>query len=757
MTALSHNRFEAVDPVLAELYALAEAAFEESASGGVSRRSFLKLAGAVGAGLTLAVGLGPRAFAQSGMSGLTGLNAFVRIAPSGKIYIFAVNPEIGQGVKTALPMVVAEELDASWDDVVIEQSPIDPVYGRQFAGGSLSVPMTWDPLREAGAAARAMLVTAAAQRWGVSADGLRTENSTVFSTDGRNLSYGELTEAASALPVPSDVRLKDRSEYRLLGKRIPGVDNEALVTGKPLFGSDVQLPGMRYATYVRCPQLGGIAKSANLETIRQQAGITDAFILEAKGSHNDLLSGVAIVGDSTWSVFQARRQLEVDWDTSNASTMSWSDTVTRAQALASKEKGDTVVAESGDVDAVIADAAATAEGYYVYSFAAHAAMEPHNCTAWYHDGKMEVWAPTQMPQRTPASVTAATGIAADDITIHQMRVGGGFGRRLDNDYAAEASAIAQRVDAPVKLQWTREDDIQHDHFRPGGFFALKGSVDSDGRLSGWRNHFITFEYNGRNVSGRASGTALSANAFPALNLENYRLTQSTLELGIPVGAWRAPGDNTFGWVIQSFIHELAVAAGRDHREFLLEIMGEPRWFEEGSQGSLNTGRAIDVIELATEKAGWGRSMPEGRALGLAFHFCHYGHAAEVAEVSVDDNKKITVHKVTVAADVGPILNMSGAEQQSLGAVNDALSTMAAQEITMEGGRIQQSNFHDYQLLRMSKSLPVIETHFIQSDYSPTGLGEPMFPPLAPAVCNAVYTLTGHRIRTLPISKEGFTI
>jgi len=750
-------RSETIDPVLADLLAQAENAFAATGPRLLNRRGFLKLAGAAGAGLAFAVTVAPPAFARKDAPQLPSLNAFVRIAPGGAITIYAINPEIGQGVKTALPMVIAEELDADWNDVIVEQAPIDPVYGRQFAGGSLSVPLTWGPLRHAGATARAMLVAAAAQHWGVEPGELRTRDSKVFDAAGRSLGYGELTEAAARLPVPSKVELKERSEYRLLGKRIPGVDNQALVTGKPLFGSDVSLPGMRYATYVRCPQLGGTARHANLDKILRQPGITDAFILGARGSHNDLLPGVAIVGDSTWTVFQARKHLEVDWDTSNASTMSWSDTVARAREMARQADGATVIRESGNVDAAIAGATATAEGFYAYSFVAHAAMEPHNCTAWYRHGRMEIWAPTQTPQSLPASVTAATGIVADNITVHQMRVGGGFGRRLANDYAAEAAAIAQRVKAPVKLQWTREDDIQHDHFRVAGFHSLKGSIDADRRLSGWRNHFITFAYNGRNVSGRVSGASLPGVLFPARNIDNYRLTQSTLDLGIPCGPWRAPGDNAFAWVIQSFIHELAVAAGRDHREFLLEIMGERRWFQPGQVASLNTGRAIDVIRLATEKAGWGRQMPAGTALGLAFHFCHYGHVAEVAEVGVDSNNKVTVHKVTIAADVGPILNLSGAENQAQGSVIDALSAMAAQEIVVEGGRIQQSNFDNYPLLRMGQNLPDIETHFIQSDYSPTGLGEPMFPPLAPAVCNAIYSITGHRIRTLPIIKEGFTI
>ncbi|MDH3266922.1 MAG: molybdopterin-dependent oxidoreductase, partial [Gammaproteobacteria bacterium] len=556
MNTVNTHYLETTDPVLAEFFAAAEQHVADLSPGAVSRRSFLKLTGLVGGGLTLAVSFGPQAFALDSNTGKLSLNAFVRVAPGGQITIYAVNPEIGQGVKTALPMIVAEELDAAWDDVVVEQAPIDPVYGRQFAGGSLSIPMTWNPLREAGAAARAMLVSAAAQHWNVSAASLRTENTRVISSDGRSLGYGELANAAAKLDVPAEVRLKERSEYRLLGTRVTGVDNYKLVTGQALFGMDKQLPGMVYASYARCPRFGGSVRSANLDAIKQLPGILDAFVLQAAGAHTDLVAGVAVVGDSTWSVFRARRELEVDWDTSTASTMSWKESVSRAQELAGQEQGETVVKEAGDVNAAFAMSQATAESLYTYAFVAHAAMEPHNCTAWYKDGQLEVWAPTQTPQNLPGSVNAATGIPVENITTHQMRIGGGFGRRLLNDYVCEVAAIAQRVDAPVKLVWTREDDTQHDHFRVGGFHSLKGSIDADGRLSGWRNHFITFAYDDVHTSGRLSGGSLSQNEFPALNVDNYQLTQTALDLSLPCYAWRAPGSNVFGWVMQSFIHEL---------------------------------------------------------------------------------------------------------------------------------------------------------------------------------------------------------
>ncbi len=723
-----------------------------TASMEVNRRSFLKLAGTAGAGLTLAISFGPAAFASD--EDLAEFNAYVRISPDGKIYIYASNPEIGQGVKTSMPMIVAEELDADWADVVVEQSPISPVYGRQFAGGSMSIPMNWMRLREAGASARAMLVEAAAKRWKVSADTLRTESSKVINANGDALSYAELANDAAKVGVPDkdSLKLKEVSDFKLLGKRITGVDNHAIVTGQPLFGIDQQQAGMVYATYTKCPAFGGKAMSANLDAVKAMPGIKDAFILEGNGKQTELASGVAITGDSTWAVFQATNKLKVQWDNSNCSSDSWTEIVNKSKELA-KVDGEKVVTESGDVAAEFGKADnKTVESLYSYQFASHANLEPQNCTASFKDGAIEIWAPTQTPANVARGLAPVLGIGADKIKLNQLRIGGGFGRRLLNDYVFEVAAIAQHINGTVKLQWSREQDMAHDFYRPAGFHSLKGSVDANGKLAAWQNHFITFTNNGRPVSGGSLGKE----EFPALNVDNYRLTQTDLALGTPCYAWRAPGANCFAWVMQSFMHELSTAAGKDHRDFLLEVMGEPRWFAEGNARSLNTGRAAEVIKLATEKAGWGKKMPEGRALGLAFHFCHSGHVAQVAEVSVDANKKLTVHRVTVAGDVGPIVNMSGAENQIQGGVIDGLSTMMELEITMENGMVEQSNFHDYRPLRM-KNAPQVDVHFINSDYSPTGLGEPSLPPLAPAVCNAIYAATGHRVKTLPLSKEGFSV
>ena len=745
------------DPNLRNAIREAEGGIERVWQQDVSRRTFLKLTGIAGGGLTLGflAGAPPKAHGQAA-TGDFAPNAYLNIATDGSILIYNKNPEVGQGIKTAFPMIVAEELDAAWDDVRVEQSAISAeIYGRQVAGGSRSIPSAWNELREAGAAARAMLVRSAAEEWGVPAAECSTADSAVtHDPTGRRLGYGELAEAAAALPVPDPgtLSLKSRDEYRLLGRRITGVDNEDIVTGRPLFGIDTRLPGMVYASYSKCPATGGRVRDANLDEIRALPGVRDAFAIEGNDITTELMPGVAIVGNSTWATQNARASLRVDWDESEASTDSWSGLAEQAQALSGRT-GREVIEETGDVDGAFETAAQTLEAFYSYPFVSHAPLEPQNCTAWYRDGRLEIWAPSQTPQWAIQNVANALGIPEQRITLHQTRIGGGFGRRLMNDSVCEAAAIAMEVGAPVKLQWAREDDMAHDFYRPGGFHALKGSLDGAGRLSGWEDHFITFTHDGRVP---VSGGSIRGGEFPDGLAENYRMTQTMLPLATPTGPWRAPGSNAIAFAVQSFHHELALAAGRDHLEFLLETMGDPRWLEEGNENALHTGRAAGVIRLAAERAGWGRPLPPGRGLGLAFYFSHAGHFAEVADVSVDENRRLTVHRVTVAGDVGPIVNLSGAENQCEGSVMDGLSTMLGQEITMENGRVQESNFHQYPLMRINNA-PVVDVHFVDSDFPPTGLGEPALPPLAPAVCNAIHAATGHRVRTLPLSRDGYHV
>ncbi len=723
----------------------------------VDRRTFLKLTGITGTGLVLGYTIRDAASpVYAAADNQFTANEFVRVATDGKIYLYSKNPEVGQGIKTAVPMVIAEELDADWADVIVEQAPInEELYGRQSAGGSRSLTTAWDQVRKAGAAARAMLISAAAKEWGVPASECRTEASSVFhDASNRRAGYASLAMKAAEEPVPDldSLPLKKRSEYKLLGKRITGVDNRKIVTGQPLFGIDAVVPGMRYASYLKCPAAGGSVRSANLDEIKALPGVEDAFVIEGNNEPTELMPGIAIIANSTWAAISAKDKLKVDWDETHATRASWSDAQKNAKDAASKGQGE-MLHDIGNVDEKFAEAEKSFEAYYEYPFLSHAPLEPQNTTAWVHDGKAEIWSPTQRPAQGAASVAGILGIDEKDVEVHQLRVGGGFGRRLMNDYMCEAAAISERAGVPVKLQWTREDDMAHDFYRVGGFHALKGAIDKEGKLSAWQDHFITFM--GPNKKP-VSGGDMRASEFPVDFFPNTRVTQTMLPLRVPTGPWRSPRSCGIAFAVQSFISELALEAGRDHVEFLLEMLGEPRWLEEGNIDAMNTGRAARVIKLAAEKAGWGKSMEKGRGLGLAFHFSHAGHFAEVADISVDDNKKLTINKITVAGDVGPIINLSGAENQCQGAVIDALSTTLGLQVSIENGRIQETNFHQYPILRMDKA-PDVAVHFIESDARPTGLGEPALPPAAPAICNAIYAASGIRVRELPLTRHGFSV
>lgn len=720
----------------------------------LNRRSFIKLSGLLGGGLALGFTLGSRAaLADSGAINTT-FNAYVQIRTDGKVVIQAKDPEVGQGVKTALPMIIAEELDAAWEDVEVIQAPVsEAIYGRQIAGGSRSIPENWNLLREVGASVRAMLVAAAAAQWSVPAASLRTENTHVIhDASNRRIHYGQLAEAAAALSPPENVLLKPTASYRLLGRRITGVDNLSIVTGKPLFGIDTVQADMSYAVYEKCPAAGGKVVSANLEHIKSLKGVKDAFILEGNGKPDELMPGVAIIADSTWAAFKAKRALQIVWDESDASKDSWSAFVVQAQELA-QQPAQNILFDAGDLEATLqASGERALQAFYTHHFVAHAPLEPQNTTAWARpDGIMEIWAPTQTPVRALNGVANTLGISKDQIELHLTRVGGGFGRRLTNDPVCEAAAIATRVSGPVKLQWTREDDTKHDFHRVGGFHVMKGAVDEQGQLAAYSDHLISFTANG---STPVAGGNLRMTGYPERACGSASMGETLLPLKINCGAWRAPGSNTTAWAQQCFLGELAAAANRDQLAFLLDTLAalpeptDPRGFSKH--------RAIDTVKLAAEKAGWGKTMPAGRGMGVAFYYSHAGHVAEVAELSVSETRQLTVHQVTVAADVGPIVNMSTSENLLEGSVIDGLSALIGQEISFENGRVQQGNFHDYPLLEISKS-PRISVHLIQSDNHPTGLGEPGLPPLAPAVGNAIFAASGIRARTMPLSKEGFTI
>ena len=730
-------------------------------SGRVDRRTFLRVTAVAGGGMMLSLYYRPEALAQAPADpSALAPGAFIRIASDGIATIMAKNPEVGQSVKVMLPMLIAEELDIDWLNVRIEQADLDTArYGRQFAGGSVAVPNHWLPMRQVGAAARRMLVKAAAQEWKVPESECTTASGRVrHSRSGRSLGYGALAAKAAALPPPDPktLTLKDAKDYTIIGKPIPGPDNLAIVTGKPLFGIDFTLAGMLCAVYEKCPVYGGKVVSANLDVLRTLPGVRHAFVVEGGDNLAGLLGGVAVVADSWWAAESARRKLEVKWDEGPTAAQGSEGFARRAEELSRQPPARTLYKE-GDVDGALKSATRVVEASYSYPFLAHASPEVMNCAARFSDGRMEIWAPTQTPQAGLDLVSKTLGIAPGDITIHLQRIGGCFGRRLNNDYMVEAAHIAKQVGAPVKLLWTREDDIRHDFYRPAGFHYLRGGVDSSGRLVAWRDHFVSFGEGETFV--RSAG--MDDEDFPARFVPNYSLHSSVMPLGVPTGALRAPGDNAICFVVQSFIDELALAAGVDPLKFRLAMLDAPTSPQPDGGNPLarfDPKRMRAVYEAVGAKSGWGSRAPtKGTALGIGGHFCHYGYSAVVAEVRVDTSKAVRVNKVWSVNDVGrPIINPSGAVQQVQGSVIDGLSHLMNYAITFDRGRAAQSNLHEYTPLRMSETPAAIDVQFLDTDHSPTGLGEPALPPVLPAVANAIFAATGQRVRALPLSKSGYT-
>ncbi len=741
----------------------------------VTSRRFFLFASAAGGGLLLAGCVtppdttdgAPAVAAEPAKPAAPPINMdhYVAIAPDGTIRLMAKNPEVGQGIKTMLPMLIAEELDADWSKVVIEQADADAKYGNQIAGGSFATPNHWVPQRQVGAAARLMLIQAAAARLNKPVEEFTTEPSmVVHAASNTKIPYGDLVADAAKLTPPevASLKMKDPKDYRIIGKPMRNWDSPKIVRGEPIFGIDTVVPGMKYAYFEKCPVFGGKVVTANTDEIKALPGIVDCFVVKAGGpipTKMGLLDGVAIVADDWWTAKEAGKKLKITWDEGVSKDESTALYDKQAADLA-KAAPMSNLSKVGDAAAALKGAAKTVEASYTYPFLVHAPLEPMNCTAHAKaDGTVEVWAPTQRPDMGANGafglIQQALGVAKDKITIHMIRGGGGFGRRLDNDYAVEAAAISKQAgNIPVKLIWTREQDVQHDPYRPGGYHNFKAGLDKDGKMVALTNHFVTF---GRPNDAGVMTLLASANSppqeFPANYVPNHSYDQSMMMGGMPTGPLRAPTSNAVCFAYQSFIDEVAIAAGKDPLAFRLELLNLPVPTGANRTG-MNPDRMKDVVRLVGERSGWANraSLPKGVGMGTAFYFSHQGYFAQVAKVKVDNNGAWRVLKVWSVGDVGStIINPINAHNQVEGSIVDGISEMH-QKITFDKGRTVQTNFYDMPLLRMDYA-PQIDSHFHITSFNPTGLGEPALPPVLPAVANAIFAATGKRIRSLPVNQN----
>jgi len=698
----------------------------------MERRDFLQVAGTIGAGLVIGFKIPTR----RGVAPFAP-NAWLRIGTDDSVLVIVDRSEMGQGVTTSLPMLLAEELEADWTKIRFEFAPADKAYinqlfGIQGTGGSSSVRAAWKPLRVAGAQARTMLIAAAAQTWSVEPASCRAETGAVIhAATNRRLSYGALAQRAAALPVPVDVQLKDPKDWRLAGKPTRRLDTRFKVNGTAQFGIDVRVPGMLTAVVARSPVFGGTVRSFDATAAKAIPGVRHVV---------QISSGVAVVGAGYWPAKQGRDALKVLWDEGPVAQVS-SASISSLFAQRATQDG-AVARHDGDAIAALTGAAQRVEAVYEMPFLAHATMEPMNCTAHVRADGVDIWAPTQNQTGVQMVGGQIGGVPPEQVAVHTTYLGGGFGRRFELDFIVEALETSKAAGAPVKVIWSREDDIQHAQYRPANYHQLRAGLDASGRPVSWTHRIVAPSIMARmfpqTVKNGLDGEAVEGGVGLPYAIPNVHVDYQLTDTGIPVGFWRSVNNSFNSFAVEGFIDELAVAAKQDPYEYRRGLLA-------------NAPRHRGVLELAAAKAGWGTALPSGRGRGIAVYKSFESFAAQVAEVSVSPAGDVRVHRVVCAIDCGMHVNPSTIEAQMQSGIVYGLTAALKGAIDIQGGRVVQSNFHDYQMLRLAE-MPVVEVYIVPSSEEPGGVGEPGTPPIAPAVCNAIFAATGKRIRKLPIGK-----